>query len=154
MANLVDRLLVDGASWVTAKGGRLKLRTEDVLIVAPYNAQMAPPRAAAARHAHRHRGQVSGAGSAHCHHLHAEQLFVRRRPARYGVLCTAPTASTSPPHAPVAPAFSLRARAIFEPACLDAAADAARERVLPVSGAGEGDLIAARSPLNKSDGES
>jgi superfamily I DNA and/or RNA helicase len=41
VAGLVDRLLGAGAAWTNADGEERPLRLEDVLIVAPYNAQVA-----------------------------------------------------------------------------------------------------------------
>jgi len=40
VAELVDSLLGSGASWVDSEGERKALRPEDILVVAPYNAQV------------------------------------------------------------------------------------------------------------------
>jgi len=50
VAELVAACLAPGATWTTASGARLPLTTDDVLIVAPYNAHVAAVREALAAH--------------------------------------------------------------------------------------------------------
>ena len=86
VASMAHALVEGGASWIDAKGIRRRLTWEDVLIVAPYNAQVADDRAAAARRAARvgHRRQVPGPGGAD-QHLLADDLEPGARAARDGL---------------------------------------------------------------------
>ncbi len=74
-----------GKTWIDRFGQKHEVTLDDVLIVTPYNAQVAKLTAAAARRrAHRHRRQVPGPGSAGRHLLHGHEQR-RRRPAVDGV---------------------------------------------------------------------
>ena len=69
--DLVDRLLAPGAGGRTRRATTTQLTADDILVVAPYNAQVSrlAERAGAHGRARRHRGQVPGPGGAGRHLL-------------------------------------------------------------------------------------
>ena len=84
IAGLVASLLQAGVNWIDDKGLSRPLQLEDVLIVAPYNAQVSDlwKRIPNARVGHG--GQVSGPGGASSHLLFNDVL-ARGCAARYGI---------------------------------------------------------------------
>ena len=84
VARLVGELVASGATWIDAHGDEHPVAVDDVLIITPYNAQVAAVAAVAARRERGHRGQVPGPGEAGLDLLHGHQLG-RRRAARHGV---------------------------------------------------------------------
>ena len=136
VAALLRELLDAGAAWVDRDGVRRPLTLEDILVVAPYNAQVATLLGAPGRCARRHGGQVPGPGGAG-RHLLAGDLHPRRRAARHGVSLqpepaqrrhVARTLRRGHRRQPGAPG----------PGLPDPGADASGEPVLPLPRAGRG----------------
>ena len=61
---IVDELLQPGVNWINDKGQSRPLRLDDILIVAPYNAQVSDLLNRLTECESRHSRQVSGSGSA------------------------------------------------------------------------------------------
>ena len=56
IAGIVDGLVQAGVNWIDDKGGSRPLRLDDVLIVAPYNAQVSRPVEPSSERTSRHGG--------------------------------------------------------------------------------------------------
>ena len=133
VADVAALLVTSGASWMDRFGDTRPITWDDVLIVAPYNAQVgAIQPAAAAGGTRRHRRQVPGPGGADQHLLDDEQL-AGGRAARHGL-----------PVLPPPPQRRHVTRALYRGrgggagpsprSGPNAGADAPRERSLPVCG--------------------
>ncbi len=83
---IVDTLLKKGSRWTNQKGETKQVTPDDILVVAPFNAQVNRLQDALelARHPRRHGGQVPGAGRRRRHLLDGH-VTARRRAARDGV---------------------------------------------------------------------
>ncbi len=84
VARIVRSLLSPGVSWTDAQGAVRRLQQSDILIVAPYNAQVAALGSRLPGDACRHGGQVPGSAGAGGHLLH-DELGSGGRPARHGL---------------------------------------------------------------------
>ena len=80
---LVDRMLANAPTWTTGTEGKA-LTLDDILIIAPYNAQVFEIQHQLAGRACRDRRQVPGPGSAHRHLFHGD-IKPRGRATRHGV---------------------------------------------------------------------
>ncbi len=142
VAALIDEILGAGTTWIDRHGTEVPVTLNEILIIAPYNAQVIELQDRIPGGPHRYGRQIPRSGSADCH-LFNDDLKLCGRAAGHGVSLQPQPAQ----RCHLASQMHLRACRLalrLRSAVSDAAADAACERILPISRASTRDLSGAQ----------